>query len=193
LSRTTTRKPRFQVGDRVLVAFGRPTVAKVVEDRGCLGRDGARLYSVLIEFDEDEGEDIILEVPEEELEIHTGPEPTLDAPKIIDYFKRGGLAAILRSNRFHGLTRPQAWLRLTRGGYVVHTYAPGPGFRGGQPIPFHAASRGGRILEPFKDEVVSYIESFGLDRSQAEDVLSAVGTAPSRGRTSAVPTEKSQP
>jgi hypothetical protein len=178
MSHTKSAKGMFRVGERVLVPWKPPIVGKVVEDRGLLGRHGRRIYSVLIEFDPEDGENMILELPEEDLELATGPEPTLDTTKIIDYFKRGGLVALLGTNRIGGRLRPHGWLRLNRSGDVVYSLEPGPGFRGGQTIPFHALYRGKRILEPFKDEVVSFLESFGLDRSQANEVISAVGTAP---------------
>jgi hypothetical protein len=176
VSQTKSAKGLFRIGDRVLVPWNPPIVGRIVEDRGLLGRHGNRIYSVLVEFDPEDGENMVLELPAEDLEPAIDPEPVLDTAKIIDYFKRGGLIALLGTNRIGGRLRPNGWLRLNRRGDVVYSLEPGPGYRGGQTIPFHALYRGKHILEPFKDEVVSFLESFGLDRSQANDVISAVGT-----------------
>jgi hypothetical protein len=58
--------PKFRVGDRVRVRFGpqNPT-GTVVEDRGFISSGGQRLYSVRVDFDRTN--DIVMEVPENEL------------------------------------------------------------------------------------------------------------------------------
>ena len=60
------RRPLFKKGDVVSFLFGdgRAT-GQVVEDRGCLGIGGRRLYG--IKFDINPGEETYIEVPEEEL------------------------------------------------------------------------------------------------------------------------------
>jgi hypothetical protein len=175
MSRSTSTTGIFRVGDRVLVPWNRPTIGEIVEDRGPIGRQGRRLYSIRIAGDP-EGE-MTVEFPGEDLEPATDLAPALDTPKIIAYLKDGGLIAILRSNLGGGRNQPKIWLRLDSIGNVVYTFAPGQGFRGGQTIPFNALHKG-KIFEPLRGEVVSFLESFGLDRSQANEVVSAVGTAP---------------
>jgi hypothetical protein len=58
--------PLFKKGDRVSFLFGMGTVTgEVVEDRGCLGIGGRRLYG--IKFEINPGDLAYIEVPEEEL------------------------------------------------------------------------------------------------------------------------------
>ena len=60
------RRPLFKIGDLVSFAFGNGTVTgKVVEDRGCLGVGGRRLFG--IRFDVNPGDQSYIEVPEVEL------------------------------------------------------------------------------------------------------------------------------
>lgn len=54
--------PEFKVGDAVSFAFGNDWLSgKVVEDRGCLGIGGRRLYG--IKFEINPGEDAYVEAP----------------------------------------------------------------------------------------------------------------------------------
>jgi hypothetical protein len=58
--------PRFKIGDQVSFLFGMGHVTgKIVEDRGCLGIGGRRLYG--IRFDINPGDSTYTEMPEEEL------------------------------------------------------------------------------------------------------------------------------
>ena len=60
------RRPLFKIGDIVSFPFGDGRItAKVVEDRGCLGIGGRRLYGV--HFEINPGEQRYGEVPEEEM------------------------------------------------------------------------------------------------------------------------------
>jgi hypothetical protein len=60
------RQPLFQKGDLVSFLFGSGcATGKVVEDRGCLGVGGRRLYG--IRFHINPGEESYIEMPEEEL------------------------------------------------------------------------------------------------------------------------------
>src|SRR5712691_9051233 len=59
-------EPLFKVGDRVSFPFGSGEVSGViVEDRGCLGVGGRRLYGIKFELNPDE--EAYIEMPEEEL------------------------------------------------------------------------------------------------------------------------------
>jgi hypothetical protein len=59
-------QPLFQKGDLVSFLFGSGRAnGKVVEDRGCLGVRGRRLYR--IRFHINPGEESYIEMPEEEL------------------------------------------------------------------------------------------------------------------------------
>ncbi len=60
------KRPLFKIGDFVSFFFGNWTVTgKIVEDRGCLGIGGRRLYG--IRFEINPGEEAYIEVPEVEL------------------------------------------------------------------------------------------------------------------------------
>jgi hypothetical protein len=60
------RPPLFKIGDLVSFLFGNGTVTgQVVEDRGCLGIGGRRLYG--IKFEINPGDRVYTEMPEEEL------------------------------------------------------------------------------------------------------------------------------
>lgn len=59
--------PAFKVGDRVTFPFGSGEVSGIiVEDRGCLGVGGRRLYGINIEF-HDPDEIRYTEMPEVEI------------------------------------------------------------------------------------------------------------------------------
>jgi hypothetical protein len=60
------RRPLFKIGDLVSFPFGAWIVTgKVVEDRGCLGIGGRRIYGIRWELNP--GEQVYIEIPEEEL------------------------------------------------------------------------------------------------------------------------------
>ena len=48
---------------------------------------------------------------------------------------------------------------------------------GGSAIPFFALY-GDKVFVPKKGEVIGFLRTFGLDQTEAEDVVAAVGTAP---------------
>ena len=59
-------RPLFKKGDMVTFPFGAGSAAgQIVEDRGCLGIGGRRLYG--IRFEINPGDQRYVEVPEEEL------------------------------------------------------------------------------------------------------------------------------
>jgi hypothetical protein len=59
-------RPLFKKGDRVSFLFGAGAVTgQVVEDRGCLGVGGRRLYGIRVEINP--GEPAYIEMPEEKL------------------------------------------------------------------------------------------------------------------------------
>jgi hypothetical protein len=169
----------FRVGDRVRVDFGRrKLIGVIVEDRGTLGTHGRRLFQVDIPMDP--FEPMSMELPEDEIE--SLPEGTegnrpMDKQKITDYLIHGGLVSILRSNLAGGRNQPRVWLCLDQLGNVTHTFIPERGVVGGQFVPFSVLHED-KIFTPKRDSVLSFIQSFGLDRQEAEKVISAVGTLP---------------
>src|SRR5437879_1328503 len=123
----TQRKPapRFRVGDWVSFVYGRRRVwAQVIEDRGPLGVKRRRLYRVRL--DQDSGEPITFEVPEDDVEAATP-----DRAAVLRYLKEGGLLAILRSHLGGSQDQPRVWLTLVPGGAVTHTFAADRGLIGG--------------------------------------------------------------
>lgn len=168
----------FRVGDRVRVDFGRrKLIGTIVEDRGAIGVQGRRVFQVDIPMDP--FEPMSVELPEDEMEPiaaeSEGNRP-MDKRKIIDYLINGGLVSILRSNS-GGENQPRVWLRLDQLGNVTHTFISERGVVGGRQVPFGTLYKG-RIFLPKLDSVLSFIQNFGLNRPEAEKVVSAVGTAP---------------
>ncbi len=176
---TTRKQSSFRVGDRVRVDFGRRKLTGViVEDRGAIGVQGRRLFQVDIPMDP--FEPMSVELPEDEMEaIPSGTEVArpIEKKRITDYLANGGLISILRSNLLGGKNQPRVWLCLDQLGNVTHTFVPERGVIGGQLVPF-GAIRDDKVFTPKRDSVLSFIESFGLNRQEAEKAVSEVGTAP---------------
>jgi len=151
----------------------------VIEDRGSTGFQGRRLYTVEVP---DEPLDPIITVRAEE-ELKPGEPPSarkhlLTKEKMIKYLKNGGLMYILLNNSFLGRDQPRVWLCLDVGDGVTHTLRPYQGLVGGATVPYQARNLSRRIFEDKKEEVISFLASFGLTRDEAEDVIRAVGTTP---------------
>ena len=171
----------FHVGDRVRIirGIGRGTITGVItEDRGVLG-PRRHLYSVLVY--QDPFEPVAYELPEDELEAFDESyeeHVKLEKEKIIEYLKNGGLIMMLQSNLSGGRGQPQVWIRLDTLGNLTHTFIKERGRVGGGTVPF-LATDGDKVFTPKKDEVVTFLQTFGLSRREAEDVISSVGTSPS--------------
>jgi hypothetical protein len=120
------------------------------------------------------------ELPEDEIERMDEPmEPGagLDRDKVISYLVNGGLIAILRSNYSGGRSQPRVWLRPDSAGNVTHTFEKERGIVGGEIVPFMAI-HDDKIFSPKREEVVSFLERFNLERPEAEKIISLVGTVP---------------
>jgi hypothetical protein len=170
--------PRFHVGELVKARFGGEWVgSRITEDRGPMGGMGRHLYQVSIP--NDPFEPMITERLEEDLQPY---DPAREPPRqisrreIIDYLKQGGLIAILLQNQ-GGNHPPSAWLRAKEGGGGIHTFDPERGQVGGQAIPARATYFT-KVFTPKRAEVAEYLRTFGLTPEEAEEVLKAVGTAP---------------
>lgn len=136
-------EPKFRVGDWVFLQSGvRPIWAQVVEDRGPLGVNRRRLYRIRfdVQSDDDSSEAISFEMPEDDL---TRAQP--DPARVIDYLKRGGLLAILRSNLGGGRDQPRAWLTFDARGDLIHTFNADRGLLGGASSHF-SLCKGARFL-----------------------------------------------
>jgi hypothetical protein len=174
----THDQPSFHVGDQVKVDFGRRTMTgTIVEDRGLIGIQGRRLFRVSIPTDP--FEPMTLELPEDEMEpVPTGESAKpMDKTKVMDYLVHGGLSSILRANLSGGRGEPRVWLCHDQLENVTHTFSADRGVVGGEHIPFFAL-HGTKVFTPKREAVLSFVESFGMNRRDAEKVVSEVGTAP---------------
>jgi hypothetical protein len=160
------------VGDWVTFLYGSGNVfAQVIEDRGPLGVNRRRLYGVRLDRGAEEPD--FIEIPEDDLRAAALP----DREAVMRYFSEGGLVSILRANLSGGRNQPRAWLAFTPRGDPTHTFAQERGVVGGARVPFFALHED-RVFTGKRDEVVSFLMSFGLTRREAEEVISTVGTAP---------------
>jgi hypothetical protein len=166
----------FSIGDKVWVplSVGR-TVGTIIEDRGRLGVSGERLFRVSIPHDPyDAEESVVSETEIERLSKHDEKElqQKLLPEQILDFLANGGLASILHRN-----SRDRVWLRLDPLGGVTYTFNEGYSTTGGQAPPLYVMY-GEKIFEPEREQVIKFVESFGLTREQAQRVVRAIGTAP---------------
>ena len=93
------------------------------------------------------------------------------------YLIHGGLIGILRSNLSGGRSQPRVWLRPDTIGNVTHTFERERGVVGGEVVPFMAV-HDDKVFTPKRKEVLSFLRSFNLDPTDAERIISSVGTAP---------------
>jgi hypothetical protein len=169
-----TKRPKFRLGDWVTFDFGaKPAFAQIIEDRGPLGVNRRRLFR--IRLDQESNEPFLFEMPEEEME-----KAVPDKTAVLQYLKQGGLVNILGSNLQGGpkQNQPRAWLTFGPRGNIAHTFEAGRGIVGdGSTVPSWALHEN-KIFFPKKQDVITYLGSFGLTREEAEDVVAAVGMAP---------------
>ena len=176
---TTQRKSRFHVGDRVRIDFGlRKLTGVIVEDVGPLGIGGRHLFQVDVPMDPFDPWSVRLQEDEiEALPPGSEVDKPLEKQKVVEYLVNGGLISILRSNLEGGKNQPRVWLCRDQLGNITHTFIEERGLLGGQLVP-SLALRGHKVFTPKRDAVLSFVESFGLNRHDAEKVVAEVGTAP---------------
>jgi hypothetical protein len=166
----------ISVGDNVCFVFGTtPIQGVVVDDRGPIGADHVRIYAVRIP--NEPFDDYVIEMPGDELDLAVASTDPIPEANVVDYLEHGGLVQILKSNSADGANRPQVWLVRDSLGNVVHTFHAEHGLVGGAVAPFFAL-HGNRIFTPKQQEVIDFLESFGLSVENAERVVRTVGTAP---------------
>jgi hypothetical protein len=172
MSGARKKNGRFKVGDWVAFPYGnKDPIAQVIEARGPLGINQRHLYRILVP--RESGEPDSFEMPEDEL----AAAAPLGKAAIMDYLKAGGLVEILRSNLSGGRDQPKVWLSYTPRGKISHTFLAERGMIGGATVPFFALHEGS-VSAGKADEVVRFLESFGLNRAEAQEILTAIGTAP---------------
>ena len=96
---------------------------------------------------------------------------------VLAYFKQGGLSTILPSNLVGGQNQPRVWLTLDSRGKVMPTFTADRGMIGGEPVPVQALN-GDRIFAAKEEEVVTFLQTFGLTRTEAVEVIRSVGIVP---------------
>jgi hypothetical protein len=171
-ARKGKKQGRFKVGDWVVFLSGtKSKFAQVAEERGSFGIKGEHIYGLLDARESAEPE--YFELPEEALEIASPP----DKAAIMKYLKEGGLVALLRCNLGGGRDQPKAWLTYTPRGALTSTFHADQGIVGGATVPFFALHEY-NVFTGKQEEVIRFLESFGLDRAEAQEVISTVGTAP---------------
>jgi hypothetical protein len=177
-SRNGRPAARFRVGDRVQFdLWGGKTWGIITGDRGIVGHNGTRWYTISVPMDPDDPEMQVM--GEEELEPDTISRVPLEKSEILDFLKGGGLFRILLANNDFPLEYPLVWLGRDHHGRITHTFAPRRGLIGGQMIPDSALVRPGRRIHARKkDEVAAYLLGFGLTPEEAEDVIQSLGVAP---------------
>ena len=169
----------FKVGDRVRIPLGRRSILGVItEDRGAIGLRGRHLYQVLVSMDP--FEDATFELPADEIEpmdefAERGS--VLRKEQIVNYLVNGGLIAILGSNLSGSRDQPRVWLRPDSVGNVTYTFEKERGVVGGGVVP-SMAIHDDKIFSSKREEVLSFLQGFDLDRPDGERIVSSVGTAP---------------
>ena len=176
-SKQTKPIAKFQVGDRVQFQFGgRKVWGTITEDNGPIGVNGRRLYRISMPMDPYDPEPQWR--PEEEIEPDTISLVPLEKPEIISFLKNSGLKGILVFNLFEEREDPCVWLCRSLHGEITFTFSRKRGVIGGEIIPFCALWEGKRINVSQRDEVATFLRSFGLTPQEAEDVIQSVGTSP---------------
>jgi hypothetical protein len=142
-----------------------------VEDQGAIGKDRLHLYRV--EIPQDPEEPMNWHVSEEEIRPAGPPteeELSLAKPEIIDFLKIGGLRSILRAGMTRERILPPVWLTRDTLGNVTFTFVKERGLRGGTVVP-RGALMWKKIAPEKRDEVLEFVQTFGLSREEAEDVV----------------------
>jgi hypothetical protein len=152
-----------------------PVHGVVIDDRGPIGANRVRIFRVRVPndpYDED-----VIEMPEDELALEKKSIESIPNDDVVNYLEHGGLIQILKANRSGGKNQPRVWLGRDSLGNVVHTFIAERGSVGGETIPF-LALHDNRVFTPKRDEVLTFLSTFGLSKHDAKQVVKAVGTAP---------------
>lgn len=166
----------IHIGDTVWIPLASGKVfGTIVEDRGPLGKDGQHLYRVVVPNDPFVSDEFTVQA--QEIERMGDAERAsllrpLHADAVTEYLSSGGLVSILLRN-----SPERVWLRRSPDGSLTYTFIEGFSVTGGRPAP-QSALYGERIFKPKLEEVLDFLRSFGLSKSQAQQVVNQVGTGP---------------
>lgn len=165
----------ISVGDYVMFTFGvDPVRARVVKDLGHIGKNGRRYLRLCVPHDP--YEETYTEMPEEWLTLTDSGVRPISPEEVKEHMVNAGLIEILRSNMEGGKYQPRVWLGHDSLGNITHTFAEERGSVGGA-IPPISAIWNSRIHKQKVDKVIEFLMTFGLSKSDAEEVVKKVGTA----------------
>ena len=162
-----TTSARFQIGERVSVdLFGGQQEGFITEYRGPLAGQGLDLYEVELLGEDDET--FQTEVPVASLtRIEAERNPHCPSPDDIAAFLReDGLRDLLQ----HQSSSGRLWLRLDGLGNVTSTSDDRFRGVGGTEPPRHALHRG-RIVPEREQDVVQFVQSFGITPDDAIEIV----------------------
>ncbi len=173
-------KPLYRIGDRVRFQFpGYSVWGTIVEDRGPFGVGGRRQYTVSVPSDPFEPSRYM--VSEDRLEPDREPPTPLAKAEILRFLENSGLIRILMTNPSpDGPRDPRVWLCRDQAGDVTHTLVPERGMVGGAPVPYAAFWGSDGIRAEKRDEVATYLLTFGLTHPEAENLIRVVGVYPAK-------------
>lgn len=172
---STTSSADFKVGDKVWVPMPLNRVCgTVTEDRGHLGRGGRRLYYVSVPNHPYNTHELL--VSADEIDHLTAEEQAvlyepLASEEIKQFLINGGLMSIL----VHNSAEP-VWLRRGPRGNVTHTFIEGYSTTGGA-IPPPSALHEEKISASQRNAVIRFVKTFGLNDSDAENVVNQFGVS----------------
>ena len=155
-------------------------LGRVKEDRGPLGLEGEHLYVVEASNRRSWPRNFLVRAseiskltPDEQRQAVN----RLEISEVKQYLVQGGLAKILSRFTDAIRNRPKIWLEQSSDGKVTHSFRASDSGVGGDVVP-RVGVKDGKIFKPDVDEVTRFIQSFGLSLSDAEEVISRVGTFP---------------
>lgn len=166
----------ISVGDDVCFTLGTTTVhGIVIDDRGPIGAN--RVHILTVRISNAPYDDETIEMPEDELALAKQADKPIPRASIVKYLENGGLVQILKSNMSGGKNQPSVALKRDALGNVVHTFMVERGSVGGANVPF-LALQDDRIFAPKRKEVLVFLSTFGLSKSDAKRIIETIGTFP---------------
>jgi len=94
---------------------------------------------------------------------------------LVDYFANGALLNILGTSS--GPHPPLVWVTAQPDGSFRYGFTQDPNSVGGQSAPFGTVHEE-KIFLPKKEQVIEYLQTFGLSKADAELVALRIGTEP---------------
>ena len=95
--------------------------------------------------------------------------------KLVDYLANGALINILQTNS--GKNPPSVWITPQPDGSYSYGFTKEPNSVGGHPAPFGAV-QGRKIFRAVENDVVGFLDTFGLSKAEAKSVVQRIGVEP---------------